>query len=103
MTLDEFKALLLAIDPKLFKYKGAETGNYTIWKPGNIAEGLESDDDREEDDQRVYVDRFTLQDNDTIAAGIKTMLRAYRIPFEYVHDYEQDTGYIHHAFTCIVG
>lgn len=102
MTLDEFKAALLAIDPGLDKYTSAKTGNYTIWAPGNLAEGLDSDDEREEDDQRVYVDRFTKSDNDAVAAAIKTMLRNSRIPFEYVHIYEQDTGYIHHSFTCIV-
>lgn len=102
MTLAEFKAALLAIDPALEKYKSTKTGNYTIWSPGNLAPGLDSDDDKEENDQRIYVDRFSLSDNDTIAKQITAMLRSNFVPFEYVHIYENDTGYLHHSWTCVL-
>jgi len=103
VTLDEFVDLILTADPTLTKWTGSGTGNYTVWKPGSFVEGLDSDDEREEDDQRVYIDRFTKLDNDQIAQSIISVLRTNHIPFEYVQDIELDTGYKHHAFTCIVG
>ena len=103
MTLTDFKTLLLTCDPAVSKFTGPGTGNYTVWVPGTRTDGLMSDDQSEEDDTRVYVDRFTKVDNDTVAALLKTKLDESFIPYEYEQMFETDTGYIHHSFTCIVG
>lgn len=103
MQLSDLKTLMLVIDPNLTKFKGQTTGNYTVWYPGGISGKLMSDDQSEDFIQRAYIDRFTKIDNDPIVKQIKTKLDEAFIPFDYVIDYEQDTGYIHHSFSCYVG
>jgi len=101
INLDVFRDLLLEADPNITKYDGGGTENYTTWTPGGIDRGL-ADDEDDDQVQRVYVDRFTKKDKDPIVDAIWDKLNAARIPFEYERDYEPDTGYIHHIFTCYV-
>ncbi len=103
MTLSDFKAMLVDIDPNLDKWKSSQTGNYTVWTLGQSLAGVMSDDAPDEEDDRVHVERFTKSDTDSIAPAIKAALEAAFIPYEYVRIFEEDTGYIHHSFTCIVG
>lgn len=103
MTPEEFAAALTAIDPGLTRYHGDGKTDYTVWTPGALVEGLDSDDDCEEENQRIYIERFTRQETDAVVTAIKAMLRANRVPFEYEPIYEPDTEYFHHSFTCIVG
>lgn len=102
MSLDEFKELLLEADPKATKASGTSTGERTVWWPGGIDDSLMSDDIEEEVVRLVYVDRFTKQDHDQIAAAIYTALDGAFIPFRHEVIYENETGYIHHNFTCHV-
>lgn len=102
MTLDEFKTLLLSADPKATKWKGAGTGNYTVWRPFEfpklMADGLPASTVT-----RIQVDRFTKIDDDPVATEIETVLSVNDdIAFEHLADFEEDTGYIHHIFNCEV-
>lgn len=103
MTRDEIEAALAAIDPGITRYHGDGKTNYTVWTPGALVEGLDSDDECEEEHQRVYVDRFTRLEADPVPGAIKAMLRTNHVPFDYEHMYEPDTEFFHHSFTCIVG
>ena len=47
------------------------------------------------------IDRYTKDEDDTIAGALKTALEADpRICFAYMVDYEKDSGYIHHIYDC---
>lgn len=102
MTLAEFEALIVTVDPTLTKWKGPGTGNYTVWSIGGLANGLMSDDEPDEIDHRVYVDRFTKSDSDAIADALEAAFSNAFIPFEHEQMYEESSKYIHHSFTCIV-
>lgn len=101
VNLDGIKAVLLQADPDITKYDGNGGENYTTWTPGGIDREM-SDDEGDDQVQRVYVDRFTKIDKDPIAQAIEDKLNTAGIPFEYEQDYEPDTKYIHHIFTCYV-
>ena len=102
MTVDDFETALVSADPDVTKWTGTGNGNYTVWSPANLTEGLDSDDGREEDDQRIHVDRFTMVDPDAIVASITAIFQSNFVPFEYESMFEKDTGYIHHSWTCIL-
>lgn len=100
--LTPFRDLLVSVDPKARKYAPVDTkGDYTTWTPGGIIREL-ADDADDNTTQRVYVDRYTRNDGDTIATALYDALNANYIPFEYERDYEADTRYIHHIFTCYI-
>lgn len=103
MTLDEFKALVLEADPTATMFKGSKTGSYTVWRPGGIANQINSDDEADEVVRYAYIDRFTKSEPDTVAVLIHSILTAAMVPYQPEIIYEQDTGYIHHSFTCLVG
>lgn len=102
MSEDEFGTLLLGADPDITKYSGDGQSNRTVWFPGTIMPN-NSDDQRDDYVQRIYIDRYTKIEADPIVAGLMKILDESFISYEYVTDYEQDTGYIHHSFTCYVG
>jgi hypothetical protein len=99
LDLDPFRDILLAADPNITKFDGPGTGNYTTWTPGGIVREM-SDDIGDDQVQRIYVDRFTKTDKDPIVDAIWSALETAGIPFEYERDYENDTKYHHHIFTC---
>lgn len=101
MKLSDFKDILLKADPQLTKYLGTGKGDYTVWTPGSIDRSM-SDNCDEDKIQRVYVDRYTKIDDDPVVQAIWDELEKTFIPFEYDIDYEVDTKYIHHIFTCYV-
>ena len=102
MTVSEIKTLLASVDPNVQRYEhdGAGTADaYTVWyelQPvGCYGDG------QEEGTIRFQVDRFTKEEDETLAATLKTTLEAQDdIAVEYLVDYEQDTGYIHHIYVC---
>ena len=102
MTASEIKTLLLSVDPNVQRYEhdGAGTADaYTVWRElrpvGCYGDG------KEEGTIRFQVDRFTKEEDETLAATLKTTLEAQDdIAVEYLVDYEQDTGYIHHIYVC---
>jgi len=103
MQLAEFEALLVSVDPAITKWKGATSGNYTIWSP-YLPLTMESDNISEIVGYRIQVDRFTTVDDDPIATAITAALMASdQIALEPpIIDYESDTGYLHHIWVCEV-
>lgn len=99
--LSHFRNLILSVDGEITKYDGNGKENYTIWTPGGITGSL-SDDTEEDIIQMVYVDRYTKIDNDPIVTDLFHLFNDNYIPYEYEVDYEKETGYIHHIFSCRV-
>jgi len=103
VTISEFKALIIGVDPKATRNKGAGTNNYTVWSVGGNVNVLISDDEPDEITKRCYIDRFTKSDSDAITDALEAALIEHFVPYEYEQMYEEDTGYTHHSFTCYVG
>ena len=101
MTLNDFKLMLLTIDPKVKKRFHAGKGeNYTVWNPRN-----DSDDISGEQLIKIQVHRFTKDDNDSITSLINAELKKHddiALPNGCETDYENDTEYIHHIWDCEV-
>lgn len=101
MTGSEIKTMLVAVDSTIQRYESSHAGSeaYTVWRelgPANIFA-----DGQHQGVMRFQVDRFTKTEDDTVAAAIYTALEARDdVTFEYIVDYETDTGYIHHIFDC---
>ena len=103
MTLEQFRAVLLAADAAATHYSSDSAGNYTVWAEyGDKA--LVSDDSRDELDKvwKIQVDRYTKTPYDTAVDSIRAAFNAEDISFTYLCDYDQETGYIHHIFDCEV-
>ncbi len=102
MTLESLKTLLLTVDAKITRYKHLGSGNYTVWREYGT-KPLGADNSHGEVIYRVQIDRFTKKENDTIAASMTEKLNERDdIAFQYLVDYELDTGYIHHIWDCEV-
>ena len=102
MQISEFVALLKMVDPTISKNKGNGHENYTVWTIGKPAEKLMSDDQEEDRVNRIYVDRFTKDAEDRIPSALESALDAAFISYDAVQDYEEDTKYHHHSYTCYV-
>lgn len=102
MTVQEIKDLLVSVDPDVQRYDHDRAGNgdaYTVWYELRPI-GLYGDG-REEGSIRFQVDRFTKEEDESIALLLKETLEAEDdIAVEYLVDYEKDTGYIHHIYIC---
>jgi hypothetical protein len=102
MTLLEFRDLLLTIGVSVYHYSAhQDQGNYIVWAEyGDKA--MTADNRREERALCVQVDLFTKIEFDPTVDEINSALNRDDISFEYLCDYEQDTGYIHHIWDCEV-
>ena len=102
MTLDDFRDLLLTVDQDATRYEHTGVGNYTTWREYGT-KPLGANNRRGEVIYRVQVDRFTKLENDPTAAAITTLLDGQdTVAFQYLVDYEVNTGYIHHIWDCEV-
>jgi len=102
MTLEGFKALILAADPEATRYEGNRKGNYTVWREYGM-KPLAADNHHADRAMKVQVDRFTKIEDDPVADALFAALDGRdEVAFEYLVDYEVDTGYIHHIFDCEV-
>ncbi|MGI6634183.1 MAG: hypothetical protein ACOX7B_03305 [Christensenellales bacterium] len=106
MTLEEFGQLILSADPEATRYEGNRKGNYTVWREYGTRP-LGADNRHGESIYRVQVDRFTKIEDDPIAAAITTALNGGEeedhqdaVAYQYLVDYEVETGYIHHIWDC---
>lgn len=95
-----FKEVLLQADPSATKFKGVGGDSYTVWTPYSPDRAM-ADDQQDDFTWRIQVDRFTKKDNDPIVQAIYDALSQAGISFEYDLDFEEDTGYIHHIFSCV--
>jgi len=97
----DIETILTALDPAITKWApDGSIGNYTYWTPGGIPATM-ADDAEDDATRRFYVERFTKLDPDPMVSTIYDGLGAAGVSFEYEDpDYEPDTHYIHHTFTC---
>lgn len=100
MELTDIQALILSADPQAQHYDASTTGGpFTVWAETsrlNLAA-----DDRLARGWRFAVDRYTPVEFDPVAEAIEAALAAAPgVAYQYIVDYEPETGYIHHAFTC---
>ena len=101
MTCSEIKAWLITVDPTIERYESSHTGSdaYTVWRELGPA-GIYADGETQ-GVTRFQVDRFTKTEDDATALAIWVALEGRDdIAFEYLIDFEPDTGYIHHIFDC---
>lgn len=102
MTLDAFRSLILSVDPDATRYEGNRKGNYTVWQEYGMNR-LHGDSRTADRAFKVQVDRFTKAEDDPIVEALFQALDGQDgIAFEYLVDYEVDTGYIHHIYDCEV-
>lgn len=101
MTLEDIKNLVIAVDPDAGHYESAYRGTdaYTEWREKGTLPIM--GDNRHAGGWRFQIDRFTKAEGDAIAAAIMIALEDRDdVAFEYIPDYEPDTGYIHHIYDC---
>ena len=102
MTVEEIKAIVVAVDENAGHYESAYQGTeaYTVWQELRPLP-IEGDDGHKVEAWAFQVDRFTKDEADAIAPAMRAALEAEtRVAFAYEVDYERDTGYIHHIFDC---
>ena len=98
--VDAFKYLILSVDPEATKYEGDGGDAYTVWTPYGVSRYCADGGDAALV-YKIQVDRYTQDDNDGIAAGLYAALESCDyVAFEYLRDYEPDTGYHHHIYDC---
>lgn len=101
MTAAEIKEILVQVDPTIERYGSSHTGSdaYTVWR--EVGRANIYADGESQGVIRFQVDRFTKTEDDTVAAALLTALEGRDdITVDYLVDYEDDTGYIHHIYDC---
>lgn len=101
MTLNEIQSLVVSVDPQAGHYESdhREGEPYTVWREKRTLPFL--GDGEHMGGLKFQIDRFTKTENDPIAASLYAVLETRDdVAFEYLTDYEPDTGYIHHIFDC---
>lgn len=100
MTLAEIRSKLVAIDPDIRHHYSTESSrDYTYWS--EITRLPLTADGVHDEGWRFYVHRFTRNEFDPIARQIFDALdEDPRFAVREDRDFEPDTGYIHHIFTC---
>ena len=102
MTLDDIRALVISVDPFAGHYQSAHRPgmDYTVWQEIQRA-GLRADNKMPCKAWRFQIDRYTKNEHDPVAPALETALEANPfVAYDYLVDYEPDTGYIHHIFDC---
>lgn len=102
MTVQEFKALLLTIDPNAKHFYWSGGGNYTVW-----AEYSESylirDDKIASKDHNIQVDRYTKLEYDPM---VDLLTAGFDIPEIVIRPrriiYETNGGYVHHIWDLVL-
>lgn len=100
MTLSDIQALVASVDPEARHYFSTGKGQpYTYWEETSRLP-LMSDDVHQEA-WRFTVHRFTKAEDDAVAAALFAALDADPgVAVAHNVDYEPDSGYIHHIFSC---
>lgn len=100
MNLEDIQFFCASIDPDIRHYFTTETKkNYSYWEEINVLPLLA--DDHHEPAWRFAIHRFTRIERDPVVRRLFDVLENDdRIAYSYTSDFEQDTGYIHHVFTC---
>lgn len=102
MNLRDIQSFLVAVDPTIEHYESTHKNAdaYTVWYEIQRS-GLRAGNRFPEKSWRFQIDRFTRQEYDPVAAALESALEnCPAIAYDYLVDYEPDTGYIHHIFDC---
>lgn len=101
MTIGEIRSLLLTADPDIKHYFSMSNDDaYSYWEETQRLPTV-ADDGHSEEAWRFYVHRFTRDDCDRIAPELFYVLDTCpHVAVSWQKDFEPDTGYIHHIFTC---
>lgn len=100
MELTDIRALVLSADPQAKRYESSTDGGpYTTWR--ELRRLAQTSDDEHAQGWAFAVDRFAREQDDPVRAAIEEALDgAEGVAYRYDIDYEPDTGYIHHIYTC---
>lgn len=104
LTLRDVQALLLSVDPTIQHYESTNPNAdaYAVWYEFQRT-GLHAGNLLPEKGWRFQVDYFTKQEFDPLADRYECALEhCPGIAYDRITDYENDTGYIHHIFDCVV-
>ncbi|MEA4927574.1 MAG: hypothetical protein VB104_02730 [Candidatus Limiplasma sp.] len=101
MTLDQFAALLIAIDPDVKHFDSMAEGNFTVWQEYERIKAYA--DGRNQGGWKVQVERYTTDEADAVATTLEAAFDASdEIAFLHEVDYDQSEGIIRHLFDCEV-
>lgn len=101
MTRAEIKTLVLSVDPAAKHYVSSKKGDaFTVW--GEYERADLAADDRQDYGWKFEVDRYTVDDEDAIAAELERVLGEHPgvILRSYQIGYDHSAGYIRHVFDC---
>ena len=101
MTLSQIQAFVVSVDPNAGHYESAYRGSdaYTEWREIRTLPFM--GDGEHVGILKFQIDRFTKQENDSIALAFEAALEQNDgIAYEHITDEEPDTHYIHHIFDC---
>ena len=101
MTLHEIQAFVVSVDPHARHYDSAHRHGepYTVWWEKSTLPIM--GDGQHLGGLKFQISRYAKRENDAIAAALYSALEERPdISFDYLTDYEPETGYIHHIFDC---
>ena len=101
MTLHDIQALVVSVDPGARHYESDHRHGqaYTVWWEKRTLPLMA--DGRHMGGIKFQISRYAKLEGDAIAAALYSALEERPdISFEYLTDYEPETGYIHHIFDC---
>ena len=100
MTLTDIRDLLVSVDPDIKHYfTDSDAPAFSYWEETRRLPMFS--DDRHEQAWRFYVHRYTKAENDVMASQLfDTLDQDPRIAFQYIVDFDTDSGYIHHIYDC---
>lgn len=96
------KAALAVADVPVYHFKALkQDSTYIVWSETDT-DGLHADNAIKNWSQRIAVDIFTKAEYSTIHKAVVVALEAvgFAVSADINTDYEEDTGYIHHAITA---
>ena len=102
MTVEEIKAIVVALDADAGHYESAHQGSeaYTVWRELHPL-AIKGENRHAVEAWAFQIDRFAKAEGDAIAAAMRDALDDDpRVAFHYEVDFEPETGYIHHIFDC---
>lgn len=101
MTLHDFKELLLTVTPNVYHLEAVKTDEYLVYHQTGV-KTLRGGDSVSEQGIRVAVDFFTKNEKSETPERLFKVLSENVFVTDYITDYEHDTKYLHHAYTCEV-
>lgn len=100
---DAVKAALAVADVPVYHFKAhKQEATYIVWSETN-SDGLHADGSVQNWAQRLAVDIFTKTEYSALPKTVAKALAAigFAVDSDINTDFEEDTGYIHHALTCM--